>query len=145
MSSLPLRHDQVRFRLLRADDLPATNPNHLAYHFGLQDTHGQIVAAVQRPDGMLVFDFSLGVKPGKDPSRPVFTGPFASGPVDDRFVYLSWRAVEQGSYINRFKARLSSIDWSLIHASLAHDRPITADVSGRGPGDNTKPMVWQLA
>jgi hypothetical protein len=135
--------DEVRFRLLRSDDIPATNPHNLAYRFGLQDTKQNIVAGERQPDGMLVFDFSLKVKKGKDPKYPVFTGRFASGPVDDRFVYLSWWAIERGDYINRIKARLSPIDWKMVRASQEQDRPITADMTGRGPGDS-KFVTWFL-
>jgi hypothetical protein len=144
MTLAPLTHDAVRFRFLRSDDRPATNPDHLAYVFGLQDTQQNLTQAQIRPDGTLVFDFSLKVKPGKDPALPVFTGPFASGSPADRFVYLSWRAIERGDYINRAKIPLAGIDWKLIHASLEQNRPITADVSGRGPGNTKKPITWYL-
>jgi hypothetical protein len=135
---------EVRFRLLRSDDIPATNPHQLAYRFGLQDTKGNIVPGERQPNGMLAFDFTLKVKLGKDASRPVFTGLFASGPVDDRFVYLSWWAIERGDYINRVKARLATIDWKLIRASQEQDRPITVNMTGLGPGDGTKPIAWYL-
>lgn len=82
---------------------------------------------------MLSFDFSVKVKQGKDAERPVFR-PFASGPVDDRFVYLSWFATERRDYINRVKVRLGAIDWKVTRASRKEDRSITADLSGRGPG-----------
>ncbi|HEY1759415.1 MAG TPA: DUF5990 family protein [Bryobacteraceae bacterium] len=144
MTIAPPTKEEVRFRLLRSDDVPATNPHNLAYRFGLQDTKGNIVPGERRPDRKLAFDFALKVKQGKDPARPVFTGPFASGPVDDRFVYLSWFAIERGDYINRVKARLTTIDWKMIRVSQEQDRPITADMTGRGPGDGTKPIVWYL-
>jgi hypothetical protein len=57
--------DEVRFRLLRDDDVPATNPHDLAYVFGLQDTKKQIVVGAIQPQGALAFDFSLKVKEGK--------------------------------------------------------------------------------
>jgi hypothetical protein len=136
--------EEARFRLLRSGDAPATNPHNLAYRFGLQDTKGNIVPGKRQPNGMLAFDFTLKVKQGKDAARPVFTGPFASGPADDRFVYLSWFATERGDYINRVKARLAAIDWKMIRASQRQDRPITADMTGRGPGDGTKPIAWYL-
>ena len=135
---------QVQFRLLRDDDIPATNPHRLTYRFGLQDTKGNIVMGVPQPDGMLRFDFSLKAKPGKDPSRPAFTGQYASGPSTDRFVYLSWWAIERRHWINRVKARLSTIDWKMVRASQEQGRPITADMSGRGPGDPRKHVDWYL-
>jgi len=127
--------DEVRFRLLRGDDVPATNPFNLPYLFGLQDTKGDIVAAERLPDGLLAFGFTLKVKMGKDAKHPVFTGRFASGPVNDRFVYLFWRAIERGDTINRVKARLSTMDWTMVRASQEEDRPITADMTRWIPGE----------
>jgi hypothetical protein len=140
--------DEVRFRLLRDDDVPATNPHDLAYVFGLQDTKKQIVVGAIQPQGALAFDFSLKVKKGNDAS-PVFTGRFASGPANDRFVYLSWWAIERGDsingfWINRVKARLSSIDWKMIQASQEQGRRITADMTRRLPGDDRKFIPWYL-
>ena len=60
--------DEVRFRLLRGDDVPATNPLNLAYRFGLRDTKQEIVAGERQPNGTLVLDFSLKLKEGKDQS-----------------------------------------------------------------------------
>jgi hypothetical protein len=136
--------DDVHFRLLRSDDVPATNPLHLSYRFGLQDTKQNIVAGEQQPDGVLAFDFTLKVKKSKDPKHPVFTGRFASGPTDDRFVYLSWWAIERGDYINRVKARLVTIDWKMIRASQEQDRPITAQMTGWLPGDTRNYVIWYL-
>lgn len=136
--------NEVRFRLLRSNDIPATNPHNLAYRFGLQDTKGNIIAGTQLPSGTLSFDFSLKVKEGTDPERPVFTGLFASGPVDDRFVYLSWWAIDRGDWINRVKARLATVDWKMVRASQQQDKPITADMTGRGPGDPRKFVSWYL-
>jgi hypothetical protein len=136
--------DSVRFVLLRSNDIPATNPLGLSFRFGLQDTKQRIFPGVRRPDGMIAFEFTLKVKPGPDPDKPAFTGLFASGPADDRFVYLSWFATERGHYINRVKARLSTIDWKLVRESQKRDKPITADMSGRGPGDTGKLVDWHL-
>jgi hypothetical protein len=136
--------DEVRFRLLRRDAVPATNPFDLAYRFGLQDTKQTIVEGVVQPDGGLAFDFTLKVKQGKDPNHPVFLGRFASGPVEDRFVYLSWWAIERGDYINRVKARLGTIDWKLVRRSQAEERSITAEMTGWSPGDTRKHVVWYL-
>jgi hypothetical protein len=139
-----VRPNEVRFRLLRSDDIPATNPHKLAYKFGLQDKKQQIMEGTRQANGMLAFDFTLTVKKGKNAKRPVFTGRYASGPVDDRFVYLSWWAIKRGGYINRAKARLSTIDWDMVRASQQQDRPITADMTGWGPGDPRKCVKWYL-
>jgi hypothetical protein len=136
--------DEVRFRLVRSNDLPATNPHHLAYRFGLQDTKGNVVAGEPLPNGALSFDFTLKVKLGTNPEHPVFTGRFASGPVTDRFVYLSWWAIERGDWINRVKARLGTIDWKMVRASQKQNRPITAEMTGWLPGDTRKFVPWYL-
>ena len=69
--------DEVRFRLLRGDDVPATNPLNLAYRFGLQGTKQEIVAGERQPNGTLVLDFSLKLKEGKDRKHPVIAGRLA--------------------------------------------------------------------
>src|ERR1700733_11917194 len=125
-----MKSDEVLFRLLRRNDVPTTNPHNLAYRFGLQDIKGNVVVGIQQPDGGLRFDFSLKVKPGKAPEHRVFTGLYASGPVTDRFVYLSWWAIERGDWINRVKARLGTIDWKMVRASQEQGGPITADMTG---------------
>jgi len=133
----------VRLRLIRADDRPATNPENDAFEFGLQDDKGALAPAARLPDGRLFWDFELRVRPAADGS-PNFLGAFASGPADDRFVYLSWRSVPRGVWINRLKARLRWIDWRLIRAAQAASKPITADLTGRGPGQSMQPIEWKL-
>jgi Family of unknown function (DUF5990) len=135
--------DEVRMRLVRHDDAPATNPHNLTFVFGLQDAKQEIVPPTKGPAGQLVFDFTLRVKPGRDPDDPVFLGRFASGPVGDRFVYLSWRSIETGAYINRAKARLSSITWDQVRDAQAADRPLVADATGWRSGGTQ--AVWRLA
>ena len=136
--------DEVRFRLIRADDAPATNPLGDPFVFGLQDTKEQLVAAERLPDGRLNWDFALRVKPGPDPDHPVFLGRFASGPAHDRFVYLAWRSIPRGAWINRVKARLGAIDWTLVRAAQAADRPLVADMTGWGPHDSRRQVAWRV-
>jgi hypothetical protein len=140
---LPAGESELRLRLIRADDVPATNPLGDAYEFGLQDTEGELAAARRLPDGRLAWDFTLRVKEGG--ARPSFLGRFASGPADDRFVYLAWRSIPRGVWINRVKARLSDLDWPLVRAAQAADRPLVADLTGRPPGGGRVPVDWRLA
>ena len=135
---------EVRFRLIRADDRPPTNPENDAYAFGLQDIDGDIVAAQRLPDGRLFWDFTLRVSEGRG-GRPNFLGRFASGPANDRFVYLSWRSIPRGVWINRVKARLTDIDWPLVRAAQAAGRPLVADLTGRPPGGGRIAVNWTLA
>lgn len=135
---------EVRFRLIRADDVPATNPEKDAFVFGLQDTKEQLIAGARGPKGEFIFDFSLTVKPGADPARPVFGGRFASGPASDRFVYLAWRSIPRGVWINRLKARLAGVDWAMVRAAQAADAPIEADLTSRPPGSGKTPVPWRI-
>jgi hypothetical protein len=135
---------EVRMRLIRADDAPPTNPLDEPFEFGLQDVKQQLLPGKRDSGGRLVFDFSLKVKPGKDPDRPSFGGPFASGPADDRFVYLAWRSIPRGVWINRIKARLASIDWAMVRAAQTSGRPIVADMTGRRPHDSQRHVDWRL-
>ncbi len=138
-----MANGELRLRLIRADDRPATNPLNDAYRFGLQDTKQEITPGIRRGDGALVFDVSVTVKPGRD-GAPNFAGRFVSGKVGDRFVYLSWLSVPRGVWINRVKARLSDIDWPLIHAAQAADRPLVADATGWTPGGGRRAVAWRL-
>ncbi len=138
---MPDQAATVRMRLVRGDEAPPT-PDGAAFTFGLQDSKGTMVPPAKGADGRLRFDFELKVAPGPD-GQPVFTGPFASGSREDRFVYLSWRR-RDGSYINRIKARLKDLDWPLIRQAQAEGRPLEADMSGRKPGGGTVAVAWRL-
>lgn len=132
---------EVALRLIRTTDAPPTNPLGDTFEFGLQDTKQQLHPGARDADGRFLFDFSLAVKPGKR-GQPSFTGPFASGPADDRFVYLSWRSIPRGVWINRIKARLADIDWALI--GRAEGRRLAADLSDWSPGGGRRRVDWRL-
>jgi hypothetical protein len=131
----------VRLRLLRDD--PGAPTGDSSAPFGLQDRDGKLQPPVRRADGMHVFDFALTVSEGPD-GRPNFTGPFASGARDQRFVYLSWPHLDGCGYVNRIKMRLGDLDWPLIERAIAGGRPLEADASGRKPGGGTVPVEWRI-
>ena len=83
------------------------------------------------------------VSEGPD-GRPNFTGAFASGPRDQRFVYLSWPRLDGCGYVNRIKMRLTDLDWPLIGQAIDRGMPLEADASGRKPGGGTVPVKWSL-
>jgi hypothetical protein len=134
---------ELRLRLIRASDAPATNALGDAYAFGLQDTEGALTPGRRLADGRLCWDFALRVEPGRT-GRPNFLGPFASGPADDRFVYLSWRSIPRGVWINRVKARLADIDWPLIEAAQSQGKRLAADISAWAPGGGRRAVDWGL-
>jgi hypothetical protein len=111
----------VKFRLLR-DSAEPPSPDGSAASFGLQDAKGNIQPPVERSDGMLAFEFGLNAKEGPDPEKPVFSGPFASGPRDERFVYLAWPRLNGQGHVNRVKVRLIDIGWSRVRGG-ANNRP----------------------
>jgi hypothetical protein len=140
--AIPIRAE-APFRLVRDHDKPVSHAFEEPYEFGLQDNKGEIVPGARDPMGRFVFDFSLKVKPGAD-GRPAFTGRFASSPPVDRFVYLSWRSIPRGVYINRLKARLSSIDWIMITAALDSNRRLCADMTDWRLGDSRRNVPWSV-
>jgi len=135
---------EVPFCLVRDHDKPISHAFEEPYEFGLQDNKGEIIAGNRDPTGRFVFDFRLKVKPAAD-GKPTFTGRFASGPPDDRFVYLSWRSIPRGVYINRLKARLSSIDWDMIAAAYDDGgRRLCADMTDWQLGDPRRNVRWRV-
>ncbi len=133
----------VCFRLLR-DSIEPPAPDGSAVDFGIQDNKAQLYPPARRADGMLVFDFALTVKQGPDPDKPVFTGPFASGPRDERFVYLAWPRRNGQGHVNRAKFRLTDITWAQVHEAQATGRPLEYDASGRGAGGGRVAVEWTL-
>lgn len=60
-------------------------------------------------------------------------------------MYLSWRSVPRGVWINRIKARLGGIDWTLVRAAHAAGKPLVADMTGWTPHDARRQVAWRLA
>lgn len=117
--------------------------------FGVQDKAGALHHATARADGGMQFDLALEVK-SRGAGAPVFLGPFAHGPPDGRFLYLSWRE-PRGGYAQRFKLPLGAITWRDILA--AGDQPLQGDLFDRqaratSTGVNiggARAVVWQPA
>jgi hypothetical protein len=131
----------IRFRLLRDDRVaPTGDPS---APFGLQDKDENLHPPIRRRDGVHVFDLELAVSEGPD-GRPNFTGPFAFGPRDQRFVNLSWPRLDGGGYVNRIKVRLTDLDWPLIEKAIAGGVALEADTSSRKPGGGMVAVSWRL-
>ncbi len=118
--------------------------------FGLQDKDDILHLGEATPDGARAFDVTLSLKP-QGAGAPVFLGPFAHGPADGRFLYLSWRNLT-GEYAQRLKLPLGAITWADIRAAQAADRPLVGDLVDLQPkatrtGANiggTRPIAWVL-
>jgi hypothetical protein len=91
-----------RFRLLRGDDVPATNPLNSPVGLGCR-TPAEVVAE-NGVNGTLVPDFLLKVKEW-GPKSPCLLQ--AASPVVLSMIVSS---IYPGHYINRVKARLAAVD-----------------------------------
>src|SRR5471030_358270 len=101
MATQPL--ERVRLRLIYRGAGPvfwSGGPS----EFGVQDKDERLLLGETAPGGGLMFDLALEVKP-EGAGAPVFLGPFAQGPANKRFLYLSWRN-RTGEYAQRLKLPL---------------------------------------
>ncbi len=95
--------------------------------FGLQDKNGALVPGQSAPDGTLIFRCELTVK---DSDTPVFTGMFAHGTPQDRFLYLSCRHVDPSQgWVRRIKIPLNGI--TPAQAEQAQNSALETTVDGR--------------
>jgi hypothetical protein len=91
-----------------------------------QDVVEQVSAA--RRQGTFVAEFRVGKK--KDGS-PNFLGPYAQGPLSDRFFCLSWGTKEpKGEFamFRRLKIRLVHLTWREIRRSIASGEPMSVSL-----------------
>lgn len=97
-------------------------------------------------------EFRVGMK--KDGS-PNFLGPYAQGPIDDRFFYLSWGVRSEPCHFKMFrrlKIRLGHLSWSQIRKAAKTRIPLEValrmtDAKG-GPLCATPPpthIQWRVA
>ncbi len=142
--------ERVRLRVLYRGTGPV-KWNGGPAEFGVQDKNETLHLGRAGPDGAVTFDLSVEVKP-EGAGAPVFVGPFAHGPANGRFLYLSWRNAT-GEYAQRLKLPLGSITWSDIRAARDADRPLAGELVDLEPkatstGANiggTRAVAWRLA
>lgn len=94
-------------------------------HLGIQ--HGQeVIDEVPADRKQATFTASFRVARKRDGS-PNLLGPYAQGPIDDRFFYLSWGA-KPGSgpstMFRRLKIRTGHLSWRDIERSMKSGEPI---------------------
>jgi hypothetical protein len=114
----------------------------------------EVIEEVRADAGQASFllDFRVGSK--KDGS-PNFLGPFAQGPVDDRFFYISWgvgAAPGKTRMFRRLKVRLGHIAWPPIRRAAKSGEPLEvtlrltdakgAPLCGSAKGEH---VVWTKA
>jgi hypothetical protein len=119
----------------------------------LQRGRDGIVNPIDTLSDALAFEFSLVV--ADITTTPVrFTGEFAQGPADARFVYVrsgTLAGQPESPWTNRAKVPLSGISAELVQAALESGKPLVASVAGSaktgGPFFASVPLLksWELA
>ena len=101
--------------------------------FGLQSKPRDIEPGERLADGSLMFAFELKVKQ-HDNGKPNFTGPYAHGTVQERFVYLTLVGER------RIKVHLKTISWDQVEAVLS-SAGAYLEVSVDGQGAASVPLL----
>ena len=96
---------EIQIRILVTNPPPSTIESRPT-EFGLQDKSGNLIPGQPMPDGSLLFECVLKASVDKPPN---FTGPYAQGTPQERFIYLSYRPVGEAAWIKRIKVMLGSI------------------------------------
>jgi hypothetical protein len=111
--------------------------------FGLQKGRGNNYETVQtqRSKGKdLHFECSVRVSRGKD-SAPNFLGPFAQGPVGERFLYIdigTYAGQTETCWSRRLKIPLKGITWDLVRIASS-EAPTALETRVPGTGKDGSP------
>jgi len=123
---------EVSVRIILVDPPPGVA-------FGVQRGRGaryETLQVQQRTRGDIVFDFSLTVNDSRKDGLPNFTGPFAQGPSDGRFLYLdvgTYAGQKDTSWSRRIKIPLQGITWPLVKKATAKPGlALAAKIPGKG-------------
>lgn len=99
-------------------------------HVGLQRGE-EIVDTAPGDAEVAIFEPVFRVERTPD-GRPNFLGPYAKGPKDERFFYLSWVEKAPSGALTRFrraKIHLGHLDWSVVEAAARTGAPIEAELA----------------
>ena len=91
-------------------------PDFSNVEFGIQDKNRVVHQVAPDGDGNTQYDIEVRVKWDAKKKSPNFLGPWTHGPVDERFLYLSWRELDlvSDAFSRRMKIPLSPITWERI-------------------------------
>jgi hypothetical protein len=122
----------VTIRIVLVDPPPGVD-------FGVQRGRGAKYETLQvqrRTRGDIVFDLSLTVNDSRKDGLPNFTGPFAQGPADSRFLYLdvgTYAGQKDTPWSRRIKIPLQGITWALVKKVTAQSGlALMAKIPGKG-------------
>jgi hypothetical protein len=111
--------------------------------FGLQTTKQNIIPGREQKN-KTIFECELEMHIS-EAAQPVFSGPCANGSASSRFLYLSWKLLNNSPtpWVQRIKIPLSTITRAQALDALKPNRVLHADVTGRRPHE-TSAVVWQV-
>jgi hypothetical protein len=111
--------------------------------FGLQTTKQEVLPG-RAEKNRTVFECELALRIA-DASTLIFSGLCANGPASSRFLYLSWKRLNNSPtpWVQRIKIPLSPITRAQALDALKPNRVLYADVIGRRPHETTV-VVWQV-
>ena len=114
--------------------------------FGLQDKGKALLIGSETGSDERRYDFRLSVQKHDDGSAN-FSGAYAHGPRQARFLYLTLKARQADSWqiVKRIKISLRVITWDMVARALAEDKTLAVAVSGQGAA--TVPLLdggWQV-
>ena len=130
---------QIRMRIICVDPMRHC-PGIDAIQFGLQDKKQDLHWGREVAADAVSFEFTLDVRRHND-GWPNFTGAFAHGTREKRFVYLTYKVPDGESWqiYRRLKVPLHEISWEQVEAALAEGQALQARVSGLRSG--TVPLL----
>jgi hypothetical protein len=114
--------------------------------FGIQDTNKAVHDGRKLRGGLLIFEVTLDVKSRDVSESPRFSGSFAHGSPDERFLYLRWKRQEPRSdpWAWRIKIPLDGITWPMLREAARTGASIEASVVGPRPHAR-EPIVWRMS
>lgn len=130
---------QINMRIICVDPIrPCLDAD--TVQFGLQDKKRELECGRELSADEIAFDFTLSVSRHSDGAAN-FTGAFAHGSREKRFVYLTYKVPEGESWqiYRRLKVPLHFIPWEQVEAALATGRVLQTRVSGLQSG--TVPLL----
>ena len=120
--------DIIQFRITLVQPTPDVT-------FALQRGKDERVSPKRSDGSDLSFDFELRLKGQQPNGSPNFTGPFAQGPIAERFVYISSGSLAGDMFscwTRRAKVPVYAVDWAEITEVLEGRAPrLEASIQGK--------------
>jgi hypothetical protein len=118
--------------------------------FAVQRGKDELLEATSATAKRQVFEFSVRARDDRS-DGPNFLGPFAQGPVGDRFIYINSGTLggePDSQWTRRAKVPLGGITWSMIKKGSVIEARIEGTARDGGPACATVPLLgdgWKIA